>query len=1138
MIQTLYSTKRWYALWAMLFLPLFLAAQNANIGDFVFRDANANGIQDAGEPGISGVFVMLTTCSGDYVTHTQTDANGGYLFSNIPAGSYKIKFALLPDYQGYSPMNMGGDDTKDSDVLPGWTAFTECFDVTGSDDMSIDAGFIPNASTSTEVSISCPADMTVSATTTKDLTRAFFGDKKNNAVVVVDVEDFEKVGFVPTGHLITYTADQVGDKGKVYANNRGSDAMDVIDATTMELIKTIPMQHHPRSSEAVNSELGLVAATGMDKPMVSIFDMNTDEVVAVVGSPEVTYPVSHNHTGSHACGHPFWLDAHHFVLPDRGNLKLYCYSIYKVNGAWETNLLSTTLTPSPVHHIMLRKYYDGPSDLFYASAEGMTKEGIYNTYPAILELQFDPAQGLHITRALPLHKPGLAVEDMGGHHADFHPFEKKLFVGSRDGTLFVVDYENMTIVSTIQAGKGVGHVHMIPSKNLAISINHSDVFVTVIDLLTNTKIKDLVVSPSTDMVGQTTLQSHPRPIDIGDKYYAFAAYDGNLNELDLNTLTVSRVLHVGGMPTQGAMVPMTLEAAPVTWPLPTATSNCPGNVTLTQISGPANGSIIPQGNHTITYVASDECGNTDTCSFNLEVVPNQASGPADIGDFVFSDNNGNGIQDAGEMGVPGVFVMLMNCAGDYVTHTTTDASGHYSFAQIPPGSYKIKFALQPNYQFSPTQAGTDETADSDVLPGWTGQTACFDINGADRLDIDAGFIPDVPPAGEITLTCPQDVAVTLPAGASEMVVNWPLPSASTTCPSGGLTLAQMDGPVNGSTLPEGNYTISYQATDACGNAESCSFTATVTGSQMASVGNLVWEDLNGDGIQQAGEPGLSGVFVMLTDCDENWLNNVFTDANGYYQFNDLTPGYYKIKFALLPNYIFSPTQAGNNGEMDSDVLPGWRGFTACFHLASGENRTDIDAGFVGDGTNGYVNIDNRFVDLSLQKNRFTANLSWQNNTGDINVFFVVERAVDGGRFETIAQVEQPASAQELVNLEYLDADPLAGKNTYRVRAITKNGDNIYSNPVGAQFGERQEITIYPNPTTDYVQLDLKPFEGTNVRMTITNDLGQIVKSVYWSKVDAAPKRIDLGTFEAGAYRVIVDNNRHKTVSKTLIVNKL
>src|SRR5262249_46911194 len=59
--------------------------QPVTVGDFVWNDTNANGIQDSGEAGINGVTLTLTgtTGAGASITRTTTTAgNGGYLFSN------------------------------------------------------------------------------------------------------------------------------------------------------------------------------------------------------------------------------------------------------------------------------------------------------------------------------------------------------------------------------------------------------------------------------------------------------------------------------------------------------------------------------------------------------------------------------------------------------------------------------------------------------------------------------------------------------------------------------------------------------------------------------------------------------------------------------------------------------------------------------------------------------------------------------------------------------------------------------------------------------------------------------------------------------------------------------------------------
>lgn len=89
-----------------------------SIGNFVWKDVNKNGIQDAGEQGVSGVQVTLKNSRGETVSTTTTNQTGNYSFLMVPVGTgYTITFAL-PDGYGFSPKNQGSDPNKDSDPLP------------------------------------------------------------------------------------------------------------------------------------------------------------------------------------------------------------------------------------------------------------------------------------------------------------------------------------------------------------------------------------------------------------------------------------------------------------------------------------------------------------------------------------------------------------------------------------------------------------------------------------------------------------------------------------------------------------------------------------------------------------------------------------------------------------------------------------------------------------------------------------------------------------------------------------------------------------------------------------------------------------------------------------------------------------
>ena len=112
----------------------------AKLGDFVWRDLNGDGIQDAGEPGIEGVKVTVTSQDGTYMDMQNTDANGMYMFMVAP-GTYKITFGEVPDLM-ITQANAGTDDTADSDVNP-TTMMSGFYTVgPGEMDLTIDAGYV------------------------------------------------------------------------------------------------------------------------------------------------------------------------------------------------------------------------------------------------------------------------------------------------------------------------------------------------------------------------------------------------------------------------------------------------------------------------------------------------------------------------------------------------------------------------------------------------------------------------------------------------------------------------------------------------------------------------------------------------------------------------------------------------------------------------------------------------------------------------------------------------------------------------------------------------------------------------------------------------------------------------------------
>ncbi|MFN8489149.1 MAG: SdrD B-like domain-containing protein [Caldilineaceae bacterium] len=118
----------------------YLDVPPASIGDYVWYDANLDGVQNATETGIPGVQVNLYDGAGHLLATTLTDATGKYLFDNLIPGSYSLEFIAPAGYEP-SPKDQGGADDKDSDadLITGRTIVTTLD--AGEHDMTWDAGF-------------------------------------------------------------------------------------------------------------------------------------------------------------------------------------------------------------------------------------------------------------------------------------------------------------------------------------------------------------------------------------------------------------------------------------------------------------------------------------------------------------------------------------------------------------------------------------------------------------------------------------------------------------------------------------------------------------------------------------------------------------------------------------------------------------------------------------------------------------------------------------------------------------------------------------------------------------------------------------------------------------------------------------
>ena len=375
-------------------------------------------------------------------------------------------------------------------------------------------------------------------------------------------------------------------------------------------------------------------------------------------------------------------------------------------------------------------------------------------------------------------------------------------------------------------------------------------------------------------------------------------------------------------------------------------------------------------------------------------------GTGSLGDRVWLDSNGDGIQDSPllEPGLPLVGLTL-TFAGqdgtfgtdDDITTTTTTAAdadpnleGLYTFGFLPPGLFRV-------------------TVDTATLPDNVTQT--FDLDGialtpdeADRTltdgenatDVDFGYVgtasigdrvyidqngdgiqqtgePGIPGAvvrltwagPDGTLDTADDVIYETTTTANAQGGNYLFPGLAVNGATDDYRVEVVSLPVPGFVLTDSIDNGVLDPTNpvvvplaASQDRDDADF-GYDGGAGVQTISGTVYNDLNNDGLIQAGEPGIPGATVRLTGTDifgrpvvDPLTGNPFfeqvTDANGDYTFDTVVPGTYTLTEFQPANYNDGRDTVGTvggtpNGSVGNDVIAGIR-------ITDGDQGVDYDFG--------------------------------------------------------------------------------------------------------------------------------------------------------------------------------------------------
>ena len=318
-----------------------------------------------------------------------------------------------------------------------------------------------------------------------------------------------------------------------------------------------------------------------------------------------------------------------------------------------------------------------------------------------------------------------------------------------------------------------------------------------------------------------------------------------------------------------------------------------------------------------------------------------------------------------------------------------------------------------------------------------------------------------------------------------------------------------------------------------GDIEFGSTSITILGDGVATLGNRVWRDLNLDGLQGIGEPGVASVQVEIFSTggdgaiggtDDVLVDTTTTDVDGMYQFDDLAPGQYYLQFSNLPaGTQFTQQDAGDDAE-DSDVDPN-TGLTNVFTLVADEINDSLDAGLIEVATPSDARFDISVVldptptDSNGQTGALPESRQWLHEWQQhwVEIWISTPDAADQGVTSATATLQYDTDIFTATSVEPSAAFDGAFNSTIddTAGAVELSGDVTTSTTVGAdQFVLLALVRLEPTSEDTGLKIDLNeptPVASTTSTIQVRDD-GSAAAQVDSVAIDiqiAAPPSIDL-----------------------------
>jgi hypothetical protein len=383
---------------------------------------------------------------------------------------------------------------------------------------------------------------------------------------------------------------------------------------------------------------------------------------------------------------------------------------------------------------------------------------------------------------------------------------------------------------------------------------------------------------------------------------------------------------------------------------------------------------------------------------------------------------------------------------------------------------------------------------------------------------DVGYIRPVPVVVCANTPVCLDEDVTLEASAPGTNFVWSGPGGFTATGASHI----LENPLSG------QYVVTVTNADGCTSTGSTILVVNECLPSTTVVGDWVWKDLDFDGVQDPGEPGLPNIKLFLKgDFDndgqyDDYLDSTLTNPNGRYYFINYPTGKYRL-FIKRPAGFLSvppdkPNAPNNNDNKDSDFK--WSGGeykTDPLILTTNQVNTSVDGGlkcsFIDESVGVLYNHPQQGnIILQLTGGQAPIKFDWEDLPGNDDP--QNRTGLTPGIYRVTVTDNVGCSVTVSCNLQAQNSN--IANPTIKKSEQTKNND--LHKPSGTQDTEGLDaFNIYPNPANASFYVAL-PESVTNCTVSIYDALSRYIYRIQ----GAGTLEVDVKNWVSGMYLIRID----------------